>query len=555
MGGGQILVFNAATDYRQVARLLRGAPPKRHRIEASDFDTIVHDGADVLTGRAQRARFTSLAALVSTTTLMALPTSKSNSRLSVIPTFSSLSTSRLKSIYSDLSRQKASNPASFHSNVDWWKRTLGAFVLLGLQSDSKNSLILHASPELSESLRYDGVGKPLGLAAVITELQDTRALIPLSDFLNSPISVYDTGSLAYKIASCVVGKPLWWALEQLSLVDSERVESETSIWRKVRGHYVVLANVEKVGDIVVERLRQKGSSSPADSLYSFDSFRKEFGGVIEGTSLSDVDLKVLVKFLDRDRKLIVSDNEAIKFIDSAESSSVPRLLTGVDKGILELKIGVENMEMQVEEINKQISDKTNKIGVCLRANRKEIAMTHLKSRKLYEDLLRKRLGSLEILQSTLIQVETAAQDVEIMKQYESSTATLRAILAHPSLQQEKIEETMDAMAEASAAQRELDETIRAGALPDDAIDEDALQAELADLVLESQQEEAEREELRALEDKHRVQGLDFKLPRAASSSDSDGALIDAEEKHSHALSSASPLSERKMHVHEQDMSW
>lgn len=58
--------------------------------------------------------------------------------------------------------------------------------------------------------------------------------------------------------------------------------------------------------------------------------------------------------------------------------------------------------------------KTQKVSECLRANRKEVAMTHLKSRKLYEELLRKRLGSLEVLQSTLIHVETAAQDVEVI---------------------------------------------------------------------------------------------------------------------------------------------
>ena len=46
--------------------------------------------------------------------------------------------------------------------------------------------------------------------------------------------------------------------------------------------------------------------------------------------------------------------------------------------------------------------------------RKEIAMSQLKSRKLYEELLGKRLGSLEVLQATLVQVETAAQDIQVI---------------------------------------------------------------------------------------------------------------------------------------------
>lgn len=57
--------------------------------------------------------------------------------------------------------------------------------------------------------------------------------------------------------------------------------------------------------------------------------------------------------------------------------------------------------------------KTQKATENLRANRKDVALTHLKMRKQLEDLLRKRLGSLEILQSTLVQVEGAAQDIEV----------------------------------------------------------------------------------------------------------------------------------------------
>ena len=55
-----------------------------------------------------------------------------------------------------------------------------------------------------------------------------------------------------------------------------------------------------------------------------------------------------------------------------------------------------------------------------------------------------------------------ADVLQIMKQYESSTATLRMLLSHPSLQREKVDETLEALAEVNAEQRELDETIRMG---------------------------------------------------------------------------------------------
>ena len=40
-------------------------------------------------------------------------------------------------------------------------------------------------------------------------------------------------------------------------------------------------------------------------------------------------------------------------------------------------------------------------------------MSHLRSRKLLEDVLKKRLSSMGLLQSTLIRVETSAGDIEV----------------------------------------------------------------------------------------------------------------------------------------------
>ena len=52
--------------------------------------------------------------------------------------------------------------------------------------------------------------------------------------------------------------------------------------------------------------------------------------------------------------------------------------------------------------------------------------------------------------------------MQIMKSYESSTATLRALLGHPALQRESIEATMDALAEVNADAKEVDEAVRIG---------------------------------------------------------------------------------------------
>ena len=91
-----------------------------------------------------------------------------------------------------------------------------------------------------------------------------------------------------------------------------------------------------------------------------------------------------------------------------------------------------------------------------------------------------------------------------MKTYESSTATLRTLLSHPSLQRSHVDATLEVLAEVNAEQRELDETIRIGGDVavgvGESVDEGEVADELEALVQEAKREEEEKEERRRLEE-------------------------------------------------------
>lgn len=146
-----------------------------------------------------------------------------------------------------------------------------------------------------------------------------------------------------------------------------------------------------------------------------------------------------------------------------------------------------------------------------------MALSYIRSRKQLQEVLSKRLGSLATLESTLLTVETAAGDIEvsrpyhllepglwihivtqIMKSYTSSTVTLRSILSHSALQRDNVDKTMDALAEANADARELDEAIRIGgdvALGvGDNVDESEIEEEWAALVKDLSSEEKETQQ-------------------------------------------------------------
>ena len=89
-----------------------------------------------------------------------------------------------------------------------------------------------------------------------------------------------------------------------------------------------------------------------------------------------------------------------------------------------------------------------------------------------------------------------------MNLYESSAVTLRTILSHPSLQREKIDETMDALHSATEDAKDVDLTIRLAGEAEQAtvIDDDEIERELRALVQDAEDEKRAAKERAALED-------------------------------------------------------
>lgn len=145
------------------------------------------------------------------------------------------------------------------------------------------------------------------------ELTETRAYISLDQFLTDTRSIYDPGWLPYRIASYVIGKPLWWALQQLNIVNDEYVgghAEDNERWRRIKGHYVVVSLLERAADAVLHTQEAKGGISLADTLYKFDGFRREFASAaLPGVTLSEQDMRVVLKFLERDKRALVVEGE------------------------------------------------------------------------------------------------------------------------------------------------------------------------------------------------------------------------------------------------------
>jgi charged multivesicular body protein 7 len=98
---------------------------------------------------------------------------------------------------------------------------------------------------------------------------------------------------------------LWWALEQLGIVSEDGSESSPLPSSE---EYVVLGLVERAADAIASR-QANNARGPGDAVYSLEEFRKEFADVLGGKELCEKDVKILLRFLQRDREILVVDKK------------------------------------------------------------------------------------------------------------------------------------------------------------------------------------------------------------------------------------------------------
>lgn len=141
------------------------------------------------------------------------------------------------------------------------------------------------------------------------------------------------------------------------------------------------------------------------------------------------------------------------------------------------------------------------------------------------ELLSRRLGTLETLQTVYMKIEQASSDVEvraihtqsdcqlltsivgsqIMAAYETSASTLKTLLASPALKIERVDRTMEDLQDVLADEAEVRNAISSASVGGAEIDEDEILAELAGLVAEQTPAKQVEPDMNQLE--HRLKAL------------------------------------------------
>ncbi|CAG8978999.1 hypothetical protein HYALB_00009901 [Hymenoscyphus albidus] len=288
---------------------------------------------------------------------------------------------RLAALYSDFRHLQTLNPDGYNANITAWQRGLHSALLSGhipSSSAPPNLLSLSISPSLLRALDTKDWGRPLALGSVVREAVAKHEWIPEMQF-----------------QTCEGVVPV--------------------------GEFVILSIVEEAGREFEKRV--EGIRSRADRVFPRSEMKWRFGDLLgEGRMLSEHDFGVLLKFLQRDRGVLVYDDETVKLCQGEREE-----ITEEDTTIVSLKTLIKDLEIQTQVLTKRVEELEITAKDAVTRKNRVAALAALRSKKLAETTLTKRHATLAQLEEVFNKIEQAADQVELIRVMEASTQALSSL--------------------------------------------------------------------------------------------------------------------------------
>ena len=193
------------------------------------------------------------------------------------------------------------------------------------------------------------------------------------------------------------------------------------------GELVIVGNVEKVAAEVLRR-QERRAKSITDRVLTRAAFAKDLAGTFddkEGVGMSEKDVQILLRFLEREKLAVSYDDKVVKF--KPPSANQPEPITHQDATIVSLQTLISTLTSQCDALFARISSLTATASTAIKSSNRISALAALRSKKLAERSLKQRADTLSQLEEVYTQIEQAADQVEIVQVMETSAQVLRSI--------------------------------------------------------------------------------------------------------------------------------
>jgi charged multivesicular body protein 7 len=396
---------------------------------------------------------------------------------------------RLPALYSDFSAQRTLNPDGFAANLSAWTRGLSAAALAGQvpsrSSPRRNHFAIELDDTLLKSLESKQFGRPMSLGTVLQDVAAKGDFMPLQTFLKS------TGSVIKREGSwSVAGIPfavLKWGLQQAGLMGT----GTSNNGKMPKGVFVLLANLEDGAQNFSKMTEHR--TSRFERTFSKTHFRRTFeANLLPGQTLSETDFDVLIKYLSRDKGLIVTDGTTIKIRSSSSENTEDAQITEEDAAIGSLRELMEDLTLQTEALSARVDSLTVTAREAVGKKNRIAALGALKSKKIAEASLATRFATLGQLEEVAAKIEQASDNVALVRVMQTSTTALKSLNAKVG-GAERVDEVLDELREQMGQVDEVGDIIAEAGQDAVIVDEGEVDDELEKMLAEEQSKQEEYE--------------------------------------------------------------
>ncbi|ORZ13704.1 Snf7-domain-containing protein [Absidia repens] len=385
---------------------------------------------------------------------------------------------RLVSLYSDFSKLSLLNEYGYNANVEYWRSLILDCSLRGYFTYHNYTLLLDKDV-LAQDFLWKGQGKPLALNCVLETMEKNGEIMRLQDFER----IYSSDSYTWSS----------WLLQRLPSLPFTRVSSHPS------SLYVVMPSIKTIAQHICQVYTHLPVKTTTNSLLTFSEFRSHYGTFYDHP-LTDNDLTLLLKYLASQSKVILENGVqgygstfmVIKFIEPGMAYKV----TEQDKAMISIKTTSDALHHQIHHLQQQVERLTVSAQEYHNKKQKPQTLYALRRKKHIMEVLDKRLKSLDTIETILLKMETAQDDMQIIQAFDTGANALRSVLSS-GLSVQSIEETMDKVQQVYDDQKDTEQAMMDGSTylnnnEDAEYDDDLLLKELDELENQQRQEDEQQ---------------------------------------------------------------
>lgn len=281
---------------------------------------------------------------------------------------------------------------------------------------------------------------------------------------------------------------LSWGLKTIGLLGEESWD----INGRLRvGELIVVENLERLGAEVLAR-QERRAQGMTDRIMSREAFAKELAngaGRTQGVALSEKDVEVLLKFLEREKQAVSYNEKVVKF--RPPSAARPEPITQQDATIASLKTLISTLASQCDILSARISSLTATASAAVKSSNRISALSTLRSKKLAERSLKQRSDTLLQLEEVYTKIEQAADQVEIMRVMEASAGVLKGMNRQVG-SVKRVEDVIEELREEMSKVDEVGQVINEPMGAREQVDEGEIDDELEAMEQEEKEKEAKR---------------------------------------------------------------